>query len=110
MEHLTRIQKIERKRGAGQWYVGLPAALVQSLELEKGEQVFWTIIDKKHLVLKRISVPPDPVTLVEVELTAQEKISELAKEAREKGMFRQLGREMKHSKKWLEKLEKEWEK
>lgn len=55
-----KIQCVKRKKDAEQqWYVSLPASIVKSLELSKGEEVEWQISDANHLVLsrKRVSEP-----------------------------------------------------
>jgi antitoxin component of MazEF toxin-antitoxin module len=62
MGYPTKVQLIERK-ASEQWYVNFPSALAQALELQKGEQVQWTIHDKGHLILSRKLVPPDPVAV-----------------------------------------------
>ena len=56
----TKVQLIQRKESQ-QWYINFPAAIAQGMEFEKGEDVEWTISDKKHLILSRKVVPPDPV-------------------------------------------------
>jgi hypothetical protein len=38
-----------------------PAAIAQAMDFAKAEDVEWTISDKKHLILSRKVVPPDPV-------------------------------------------------
>lgn len=62
MGYPTKVQLIERK-ASEQWYVNFPSALAHALELQKGEQVQWTIHDKGHLILSRQVVPPDPVAV-----------------------------------------------
>lgn len=52
MGYPTKLQLINRK-ASQQWYVNLPAALAQALDLQKGEQLEWIISDQQHLVLKR---------------------------------------------------------
>jgi len=60
MGYPTKVQLIERKESE-QWYVNFPAAIAQSMDFTKGEIVEWTIADKKHLILSRAVVPPDPL-------------------------------------------------
>lgn len=48
----TRIQHINYK-GRHQWYVNFPATVAEALELEKGEVVEWTIIDKNIMMMTR---------------------------------------------------------
>jgi hypothetical protein len=62
MGYPTKVQLIERKESE-QWYVNFPAAIAQSMDFTKGEIVEWTIADKKHLILSRSVVPPDPLDL-----------------------------------------------
>lgn len=56
----TKVQLIQRKKSE-QWYINFPAPIAQAMEFDKGEEVQWTIADKKHLVLTRTIVPPDAV-------------------------------------------------
>lgn len=58
----TKVQLIARKESE-QWYINFPAAIAQAMDFSKGEVVEWTIADKKHLILTRAVVPPDPVEL-----------------------------------------------
>lgn len=60
MGYPTKVQLIERQ-ASEQWYINFPSALARALELQKGEEVQWTIHDKGHLILSRKVVPPDPV-------------------------------------------------
>ncbi len=56
----TKVQLIKRKKSE-QYYINFPAAIAQAMDFSKAEDVEWTIADKKHLVLSRKVVPPDPV-------------------------------------------------
>jgi hypothetical protein len=56
----TKVQLIRRKKSS-QWYINFPAPIAQAMEFEKGEEVQWTVADKKHLVLTRTVVPADAV-------------------------------------------------
>lgn len=56
----TKVQLIQRKNSQ-QWYINFPAAIAQAMDFAKGEDVEWTVADKKHLVLSRVEVPPDPI-------------------------------------------------
>lgn len=58
----TKVQLIQRKNSE-QWYINFPAPIAQAMEFDKGEEVHWTIADKKHLVLTRTIVPPDAVNV-----------------------------------------------
>jgi hypothetical protein len=56
----TKVQLIARK-DSEQFYVNLPAPIAHAMDFTKGEVVEWTIADKKHLILSRTNVPPDPI-------------------------------------------------
>lgn len=58
----TKVQLIKRKKSE-QYYINFPAAIAQAMDFSKAEDVEWTIADKKHLVLSRKVVPPDPIDL-----------------------------------------------
>ena len=60
MGYPTKVQLIERK-DSQQFYINFPAPIAQAMEFTKGELVEWTVADKRHLILSRSSVPPDPV-------------------------------------------------
>lgn len=60
MGYPTKVQCICRK-ASEQFYVNFPLPMAQAFELAKGEEVEWTVVDKKHLILSRRVVPPDPV-------------------------------------------------
>jgi hypothetical protein len=49
-----KIQKVQRPTNKS-FYVNMPAAIAEALELEKGEEFEWTIEDKNTLVLKRVN-------------------------------------------------------
>ena len=58
----TKVQLIDRKNSQ-QWYINFPAAIAQAMDFTKGEEVEWTISDRKHLILTRPSAPPDPIAV-----------------------------------------------
>lgn len=58
----TKVQLIDRKNSQ-QWYINFPSAIAQAMDFAKGEEVQWTVADKKHLILSRNVVPPDPIEL-----------------------------------------------
>lgn len=60
MGYPTKVQCISRKESE-QFYINFPLPLAQAFELAKGEEVEWTVVDKKHLLLSRKIVPADPV-------------------------------------------------
>ena len=60
MGYPTKVQLIKRK-ASEQYYINFPAAIAQAMDFSKAEDVEWTISDKKHLILSRKVVPPDPI-------------------------------------------------
>lgn len=52
MGYATKVQLIERI-GSKQFYISIPSALADAIELRKGERVEWIVHDKLSLVLKR---------------------------------------------------------
>lgn len=56
----TKVQVINRKNSQ-QYYVNFPAQVAQALDMEKGEDVEWSIHDRGTLVLVRKDVPPSPL-------------------------------------------------
>ena len=62
MGYPTKVQLIKRKNSQ-QYYINFPAAIAQAMHFSKAEDVEWTISDKKHLILSRQVVPPDPINV-----------------------------------------------
>lgn len=62
MGYPTKVQLIQRKKSE-QYYINFPAAIAQAMDFSKAEDVEWTISDKKHLILSRKVVPPDPINV-----------------------------------------------
>ena len=58
----TKVQLIKRKQSE-QYYINFPAAIAQAMDFSKAEDVEWTVSDKKHLILSRKVVPPDPINV-----------------------------------------------
>ena len=54
MGYKTKIQKVQRPTNKS-FYVNMPAAIAEALEIEKGEEFEWTVEDKNTLVLKRVN-------------------------------------------------------
>ena len=52
MGYKIKIQKVQRPTNKS-FYVNMPAAIAEALNVEKGEEFVWTIEDKNTLVLKR---------------------------------------------------------
>lgn len=61
MGYKIKIQKVNRPTNVS-FYVNLPAAIAEAIEVEKGEVFEWFIEDKNMLVLKRES-PKDKIDL-----------------------------------------------
>ena len=60
MGYATKVQCITRK-DSEQFYINFPLPMAHAFELAKGEEVEWTVVDKKNLILSRKKVPPDRV-------------------------------------------------
>jgi antitoxin component of MazEF toxin-antitoxin module len=56
----TKVQLIKRKKSE-QWYINFPSAVAQAMDFTKGEEVEWTIHDRKLLLLKRLEAPDSPL-------------------------------------------------
>ena len=52
MGYVTKIQKVERPTNQS-FYVNLPSALAQAMDIQKGEECEWEIEYKNTLVLIR---------------------------------------------------------
>jgi antitoxin component of MazEF toxin-antitoxin module len=52
MGYLVKLQKVERPTNRS-FYVNLPAALADAIQLDKGEELEWFIEDKNTLILRR---------------------------------------------------------
>ena len=52
MGYLVKLQKVERPTNRS-FYVNLPAALADALQLDKGEELEWLLEDKNTLILRR---------------------------------------------------------
>jgi len=59
----TKVQLINRKRGANQFYINFPTAIAEAMDFQKAEVVYWHVEDKANLVLHRENAPPGPITL-----------------------------------------------
>jgi len=53
MAYLTKIQKVERPTNQS-FYVNLPSALAQAMNIEKGEEFEWVIENKNLFLLQRV--------------------------------------------------------
>jgi antitoxin component of MazEF toxin-antitoxin module len=54
MGYTTKIQKVERPTNQS-FYVNLPSALAQSMNINKGEEFEWIVENKNLLILKRVN-------------------------------------------------------
>jgi antitoxin component of MazEF toxin-antitoxin module len=52
MGYKTKIQKVSRPTN-NSFYVNLPAAIAEAIEVEKGELFEWIVNDRNTLILKR---------------------------------------------------------
>ncbi len=57
MGYKTKIQKVERPTNRS-YYVNLPSALAQVMEIKKGEEFEWILEDKNLILLQRINKIP----------------------------------------------------
>ena len=55
MGYKIKIQKVVRPTNKS-FYVNLPAALAESINVEKGEEFEWEVENKNLLVLRRVKV------------------------------------------------------
>jgi len=53
MGYVVKVQKVERPTNRS-FYINLPVAIAEALEINKGEQFEWKIKDKDTLELKRV--------------------------------------------------------
>jgi antitoxin component of MazEF toxin-antitoxin module len=61
MGYLVKLQKVQRPTNRS-FYVNLPAAVADAVQLEKGEELEWFIEDKNTLILRRRK-PAKPLKL-----------------------------------------------
>jgi len=54
MGYKVKIQKVQRPTN-NSFYLNMPAAIAEALNMKKGEEFEWTIEDKNTLVLKRLN-------------------------------------------------------
>ncbi len=53
MGYIVKIQKVQRPTNKS-FYINFPAAIAESVNVEKGEEFEWLIEDRNTFVLKRI--------------------------------------------------------
>ncbi len=54
MGYKVKLQKISRPTNKS-FFVSIPVVLVESMELEKGEEFEWILEDKNNIVLQRVN-------------------------------------------------------
>jgi antitoxin component of MazEF toxin-antitoxin module len=52
MGYVVKLQKVERPTNRS-FYVNVPAALADAVQLDKGEELEWFVEDKNTLILRR---------------------------------------------------------
>jgi antitoxin component of MazEF toxin-antitoxin module len=57
MGYKVKIQKVDRPTNRS-YYVNLPVALAESIDVEKGEEFEWIVEDRNTLVLQRSEPRP----------------------------------------------------
>lgn len=53
MGYVIKVQKVERPTNRS-FYLNLPTVLAEALDIQKGEQLEWSIEDKNTLILSRL--------------------------------------------------------
>ena len=53
MGYKVKLQKISRPTNKS-FFVSIPVVLVESMELEKGEEFEWVLEDKNNMILRRV--------------------------------------------------------
>jgi antitoxin component of MazEF toxin-antitoxin module len=53
MGYIIKVQKVDRPTNRS-FYLNLPAVLAEALDIQKGEQLQWSIEDKNTLILSRV--------------------------------------------------------
>lgn len=54
MGFISKVQVIQRGPSNRQFYFICPAPLAQALEIEKGENIEWVVVDKQTLTIRRV--------------------------------------------------------
>ena len=57
MGYVTKIQKVERPTNQS-FYVNLPSAVAQAMDVQKGEEFEWILEDKNLMLFKRLKPLP----------------------------------------------------
>lgn len=53
MGYIIKVQKVDRPTNRS-FYLNLPTVLAEALDIQKGEQLRWSVEDKNTLVLSRV--------------------------------------------------------
>lgn len=53
MGYIIKVQKVERPTNRS-FYLNLPAVLAEALDIQKGEELQWSVEDKNTLILSRL--------------------------------------------------------
>jgi hypothetical protein len=56
MPYLSKLQAIERGDQSRQYYLICPVPLAAALDLQKGEQLQWTVKDRSTFEIRRLKV------------------------------------------------------
>lgn len=59
MGYPVKLQKVERPTNRS-YYLNVPAALAEAMQLEKGEEFEWILEDRNTLILQRSKPLPSP--------------------------------------------------
>jgi bifunctional DNA-binding transcriptional regulator/antitoxin component of YhaV-PrlF toxin-antitoxin module len=57
MGYIVKLQKVDRPTNRS-FYVTIPAVLVDSMGMDKGDELEWIVEDRNTLVLKRTTLSP----------------------------------------------------
>ena len=58
MGYLSKLQVIQRGAKNRQYYLICPAPLAAALDLEKGEELEWTLKDRNSFEIRRVKAAP----------------------------------------------------
>ncbi len=60
MSYPSKLQCIKRKSGWRQFYLNIPSALAEALDCQEGESWWFTVVDRKRILLERSKAPRVP--------------------------------------------------
>ncbi len=52
MGYRVKVQKVERPTNRS-FYINLPVAVAEALDIQKGEEFEWSVVDRSTLLFKR---------------------------------------------------------